>query len=68
MLSDSVLQKKIRFYQDLGIKVSTGSTISEYMIAENAFEKFVTDAAKIGFDIIEIGELPTTSAGGHNCH
>jgi phosphosulfolactate synthase len=26
------------------------------MIAENAFEKFVGEAAKIGFDIIEIGE------------
>jgi phosphosulfolactate synthase len=26
------------------------------MIAENAFEKFVGEAAKVGFDIIEIGE------------
>ncbi|MEO9362688.1 MAG: phosphosulfolactate synthase [Nitrososphaera sp.] len=56
MLSDDVLRKKIRFYQDLGVKVSTGSTISEYMVAENAFEKFVDSAAKVGFDMIEIGE------------
>ena len=56
LLSDSVLEKKIKFYHDLDIKVSTGSTISEYMISENAFEKFVESATKKGFDIIEIGE------------
>lgn len=56
LLSEPVLQKKIKFYQDLGVKVSTGSTISEYMVSENAFEKFVGDVARVGFDIIEIGE------------
>ncbi len=56
ILSESVLQKKIKFYQDLGVKVSTGSTISEYMVAENAFDKFVSAASKVGFDVIEIGE------------
>jgi phosphosulfolactate synthase len=56
LLSESVLQKKIKFYQDLGVKVSTGSTISEYMVSENAFDKFVGDAARVGFNIIEIGE------------
>jgi phosphosulfolactate synthase len=56
ILSESVLQKKIKFYQDLGVKVSTGSTISEYMVAENAFEKFISAASKVGFDVIEIGE------------
>jgi phosphosulfolactate synthase len=56
LLSENLLQKKIKFYQDHGVKVSTGSTISEYMVSENAFEKFVSDAAKVGFDIIEIGE------------
>lgn len=56
ILPEPVLQRKIKFYQDLGVKVSTGSTISEYMVAENAFDKFVAAAATIGFDIIEIGE------------
>lgn len=56
MLPEHVLQKKIKFYQDLGVKVSTGSTISEYMVTENAFDKFVAAAARVGFDIIEIGE------------
>ncbi|MGI0016884.1 MAG: phosphosulfolactate synthase, partial [Nitrososphaera sp.] len=41
---------------DFDVRVSTGSTISEYMVAENAFDKFAGEAAKLGFDIIEIGE------------
>ncbi|MBD0299365.1 MAG: phosphosulfolactate synthase, partial [Nitrososphaera sp.] len=56
LVSEETLKKKIKFYHTLNIEVSSGSTISEYMIAENAFEKFVGEAAKIGFDIIEIGE------------
>jgi phosphosulfolactate synthase len=56
LVSEETLTKKIKFYHALNIEVSTGSTISEYMIAENAFEKFVVEAAKIGFDIMEIGE------------
>lgn len=56
LVSEETLKKKIEFYHTLNIEVSSGSTISEYMIAENAFEKFVGEAAKVGFDIIEIGE------------
>jgi len=56
LISDEILRKKIKFYHDNKIKVSTGSTISEYMVAENAFDKFISEAAKVGFDIIEIGE------------
>jgi phosphosulfolactate synthase len=56
LISEDILKNKIKFYHNNGIKVSTGSTISEYMIAENAFEKFVGEAARLGFDIIEIGE------------
>ncbi|HEX6282680.1 MAG TPA: phosphosulfolactate synthase, partial [Nitrososphaera sp.] len=56
LVSEETLKKKIKFYHALNIEVSSGSTISEYMIAENAFEKFVGEAAKVGFDIIEIGE------------
>lgn len=56
LIPEETLKRKIKFYHDHQIKVSTGSTISEYVIAENAFEKFVEQAAKIGFDIIEVGE------------
>ncbi|HYY39759.1 MAG TPA: phosphosulfolactate synthase, partial [Nitrososphaera sp.] len=56
LISEETLKKNVKFYRDHNIKVSTGSTISEYMVAENAFDKFIGEAAKIGFDIIEIGE------------
>ncbi|HKG71944.1 MAG TPA: phosphosulfolactate synthase, partial [Nitrososphaeraceae archaeon] len=56
LISEEILKKKVKFYHDHNIRVSTGSTISEYMVAENAFEKFVGEAAKMGFDIIELGE------------
>jgi phosphosulfolactate synthase len=56
LVSEEVVKKKIKFYHDSGIRVSTGSTISEYMVAENAFEKFIDKASVVGFDIIEIGE------------
>ncbi|HEX2106388.1 MAG TPA: phosphosulfolactate synthase [Nitrososphaera sp.] len=56
IISEETLKKKIQFYHHNNIKVSTGSTVSEYMVSENVFEKFIEEAAKIGFDIIEIGE------------
>lgn len=59
LISEDILKKKVKFYHDQNIKVSTGSTISEYMVSENVFEKFLEEAAKIGFDIIEVGENNT---------
>ena len=59
LVSEEILKKKIKFYHDHNIKVSTGSTISEYMVSENVFERFAEEAAKMGFDIIEIGENNT---------
>jgi phosphosulfolactate synthase len=59
IISEETLKKKIQFYHHNNIKVSTGSTVSEYMVSENVFEKFIEESAKIGFDIIEIGENNT---------
>lgn len=56
LISEETLKKKIAFYHQFDVRVSTGSTISEYMVAENAFEKFVAESSKLGFDIIEVGE------------
>ena len=53
---ESLLQKRIKFYHDYNVRVSTGSTITEYAIIENSLDRFVTESAKNGFDIIEIGE------------
>lgn len=55
-ISDTSLGKKIKFYHDLDVLVSTGSTSTEFALVENAFDRFVKEAAKIGFDIIEVSE------------
>jgi phosphosulfolactate synthase len=56
LISEAVLEKKIKFYHEFDIQISTGSTITELTILENSFDKFVKEAAKLGFDIIEIAE------------
>ncbi|MCI0563161.1 MAG: phosphosulfolactate synthase [Nitrososphaera sp.] len=56
LIGEETLTKKIEFYHRHDVRVSTGSTISEYMVAEDSFDRFVSEAAKFGFDIIEIGE------------
>jgi phosphosulfolactate synthase len=56
LISNDLLQKRISYYHDFDIKVSTGSTLTEYVISENSLEKYIKECAKMGFDIIEIGE------------
>jgi phosphosulfolactate synthase len=56
LISNAVLEKKIKFYHEHSILVSTGSTITEYAFTKRFFERFVEESAKIGFDIIELGE------------
>ena len=56
LVPEETIQKRIKFYHDHDILVSTGSTITEYAIMENSFERFVVEAEKVGFDIIEVGE------------
>lgn len=59
LVSEENLKKKIKFYHDFGVRVSTGSTITEFAISENSLERFVQESAKVGFDIIEVGENST---------
>lgn len=56
LASDANLTKKIKFYHDLDIHVSTGNISTEYSIAQNSFERYVKEAASLGFDVVEIGE------------
>jgi phosphosulfolactate synthase len=56
LVSEESLKKKIKFYHDMGVRVSTGSTITEFAISENSLQKFVREAARLGFDIVEVGE------------
>ncbi|MDP8906522.1 MAG: phosphosulfolactate synthase [Thermoproteota archaeon] len=56
LISDNHLIKRINFYHDYNILVSTGSTLTEYALRENVFKKFVEESKIAGFDIIEISE------------
>lgn len=56
LIKEQYLIDRIRFYHQHNVLVSTGSTLTEYAIRENIFEKFIINAKKIGFDIIEISE------------
>ena len=56
LVPQEIIQKRIKFYHDHDVLVSTGSTITEYAIMENSFETFIEEAQKVGFDIIEVGE------------
>lgn len=56
LMTDNLLQKRISYYHEFDIDVSTGSTLTEYAISENSIDKFITECSRIGFDIIEIGE------------
>ena len=56
LVSEESLKRKIKFYHDIGVRVSTGSTITEFAVSESSLERFVKEAANVGFDIIEIGE------------
>ncbi len=56
LMTESQLKRRIDFYHNHNVKVSIGSTLSEYAIGNNAFEKFVNETSRLGFDLIEIGE------------
>jgi phosphosulfolactate synthase len=56
LISNDLLQKRISYYHNFDIEVSIGSTLTENAISENSLEKYFKECAKMGFDIIEIGE------------
>jgi phosphosulfolactate synthase len=56
LASDTLLKRKIKFYHDVDVRVSIGSTITEFAILEHLLERLAKEAAAIGFDTIEIGE------------
>lgn len=56
LISEEHLIKRIDFYHENNVLVSTGSTLTEYALRENIFETFVEESKIAGFDIIEISE------------
>lgn len=53
---DCLLKDKIKLYHDFAIRVSTGSTLTEFAFLNHSIERFAKEACAIGVDVIEIGE------------
>ena len=48
--------KRIRFYHDLGVEVSTGGTLLEYAVARDRASAAISEAKELGFDIVEVSD------------
>src|SRR5687768_16736574 len=51
LIPNAILEKKIGIYHKYNVLVSLASTMTEYAIMENVFERFIGEAARIGFDV-----------------
>lgn len=56
LVSETTLRKRINFYHDFDVHVSTGSTIAEFATLENSLIPLTKKIAEIGFDAVELGE------------
>jgi phosphosulfolactate synthase len=56
LVSETTLKKRINFYHDFDVHVSTGSTIAEFATLENLLIPLTKKIAEIGFDAVELGE------------
>jgi phosphosulfolactate synthase len=56
LVSETTLKKRIKFYHDFDVHVSTGSTIAEFATLENSLIPLIKKIAEIGFDAVELGE------------
>jgi len=50
------LRKRIRFYHDRSVRVSTGGTLCELMLRTGKFSEFVKAARAASFDIVELSD------------
>jgi phosphosulfolactate synthase len=50
------LKRRIGFYHDRSVQVSTGGTLCELVLRTGKFSEFVKAAASVGFDIIELSD------------
>ena len=47
LVPEMVLKKRIKFYHDFDVRVSTGRTIAEFAILENSLDPFAKKAQKL---------------------
>jgi phosphosulfolactate synthase len=50
------LKKRIKYYHDRSVRVSTGGTLCELMLRTGKSDQFVSASSSAGFDIIELSD------------
>jgi phosphosulfolactate synthase len=56
LLPREVVRKRVKFYHDLGVEVSTGGTLLEYAVARDRASAAIAEAKELGFDIVEVSD------------
>jgi len=56
LLPKDEVRKRIRFYHDLGVEVSTGGTLLEYAVTRDRTAAAISEAKELGFDIVEVSD------------
>src|SRR5579859_115018 len=56
LVSREELRKRVRFYHDIGLEVSTGGTLLEHAITKDRELTMMDEARTLGFDLIEISD------------
>jgi phosphosulfolactate synthase len=56
LLAKEALRRRIKFYQELGVEVSTGGTLLEYAVIRDRVGAFLDEARDLKFDLIEISD------------
>ncbi|MCI4321492.1 MAG: phosphosulfolactate synthase [Thermoplasmata archaeon] len=56
LLPREIVRRRIRFYHDLGVEVSTGGTLLEHAVSRDRATAAITEARELGFDIVEVSD------------
>lgn len=56
LLAKDALRRRIKFYQEMGVEVSTGGTLLEYAVIRDRVGAFLDEARELKFDLIEISD------------
>lgn len=56
LLPKDDVRRRIKFYHDIGVEVSTGGTLLEYAVTRERSTQAMDEARDLGFDIMEISD------------
>jgi phosphosulfolactate synthase len=56
LLPREVVRRRIKFYHELGVEVSTGGTLLEHAVSRDRATAAITEARELGFDIVEVSD------------